>query len=108
MTEEWVPQACTLPTVEQPLRRAEFDELCAGARKVSRRDETTVVLELEPTPEVAARAAELAMREVGCCSFFTFDVRLATETVSLAIGVVPAQVAVLDAIAERAGALARS
>ena len=25
----WVPEACTLPTVEQPVRVAEFDELFA-------------------------------------------------------------------------------
>jgi hypothetical protein len=102
MTETWVPQACTLPTVEQPLRRAEFDELFAAARKVSRRDDTTLVLELEPTPETAAKAADLAMREIDCCSFFTFGLHLATDTVSLTIGVVPAQTAVLDAITERA------
>jgi hypothetical protein len=103
MTETWVPQACTLPTVAQPLRRAEFDELFAGARKVSRRDATTLVLELEPTPEAAARAADLAMREIDCCSFFTFGLRLMTGTVSFTIGVVPGQTSVLDAIAERAG-----
>jgi hypothetical protein len=27
----WVPEACTLPTVEQPLRLAEFDDLFATA-----------------------------------------------------------------------------
>ena len=27
--EVWVPEACTLPTVEQPLRLAEFDSLFA-------------------------------------------------------------------------------
>ena len=27
----WVPEACTLPTVEQPLRLIEFDELFATA-----------------------------------------------------------------------------
>jgi hypothetical protein len=102
VTEAWIPQACTLPTAERPLRTAEFDELFAKAREVSRRDDTTLVLELEPTPEVAARAADLAMREIGCCSFFTFTLELATETVSLTIGVVPGQTAVLDAITERA------
>jgi hypothetical protein len=25
VTESWVPRSCTLPTVEQPLRAAEFD-----------------------------------------------------------------------------------
>lgn len=28
---DWVPEACTLPTAQQPLRRAEFDELFASA-----------------------------------------------------------------------------
>jgi predicted metalloendopeptidase len=27
----WVPEACTLPSVEQPLRVAEFDEVFANA-----------------------------------------------------------------------------
>ena len=27
--DDWVPAACTLPTTEQPLRRAEFDGLFA-------------------------------------------------------------------------------
>jgi hypothetical protein len=27
----WVPESCRLPTVEQPLRVAEFDELFASA-----------------------------------------------------------------------------
>ncbi len=35
MTTEsgWVPDACTLPTVDQPLRVAEFDDLFARAAK---------------------------------------------------------------------------
>ena len=40
----WVPEACTLPTVEQPLRVAEFDELFATAvRPVERVDLTGCV-----------------------------------------------------------------
>jgi hypothetical protein len=29
MDIDWAPSACTLPTAEQPLRRAEFDQLFA-------------------------------------------------------------------------------
>ncbi|WP_245718914.1 hypothetical protein [Micromonospora rhizosphaerae] len=29
--DDWVPEACTLPTAERPLRVAEFDELFATA-----------------------------------------------------------------------------
>ena len=33
----WVPEACTLPTVDQPLRVAEFDELFATAVRPAER-----------------------------------------------------------------------
>ena len=33
----WVPEACTLPTVEQPVRVAEFDELFATLDAMQRR-----------------------------------------------------------------------
>jgi DNA-binding transcriptional MerR regulator len=67
----WVPQACTLPTAERPLRLAEFDDLfAAGVRSVDRIDRARVRLELEPEPGAAARAADLVMRETRCCGFF--------------------------------------
>jgi hypothetical protein len=70
---DWVPDACTLPTVEQPLRWAEFDDLFAGdVIGVVRESPQRVCLQLRPAPEVAARAADLAVRETGCCLFFTF------------------------------------
>lgn len=70
MTESWVPQSCTLPTVEQPLRAVEFDAVFADAvRFVERPSPDRVRLELEPTPEIAARVVDLAVRETGCCSF---------------------------------------
>ncbi|MGW3614623.1 hypothetical protein ACWD6N_33130 [Micromonospora sp. NPDC005163] len=54
----WVPQACTLPTVEQPLRLAEFDDLFASAvLEMERVDRLRVRLELRPEPTVAGRAA---------------------------------------------------
>ncbi|MGW3610442.1 hypothetical protein ACWD6N_11205 [Micromonospora sp. NPDC005163] len=52
--DPWVPQACTLPTVERPLRLAEFDELFASAVVgVERVDRLRVRLELRPEPTVA-------------------------------------------------------
>jgi hypothetical protein len=69
----WVPPSCTLPTAEQPLRVAEFDDLFATAVTGAERAEPgRLTLRLEPTPEVAATAARLAVEEAGCCSFFTF------------------------------------
>ena len=69
----WAPDACTLPTADQPLRIAEFDDLFATA--VRRRHAPRPAAwscTSNPTPEVAATAAGLAARETACCSFFTF------------------------------------
>jgi hypothetical protein len=100
----WVPAACTLPTAERPLRVAEFDELfTTSARGSERTDPTRLRIVLDPTPEVAARAASLVVREVGCCSFFSFAVVAAGGELRLEVTVPDTQVAVLDALQERAG-----
>jgi hypothetical protein len=80
---DWVPQACTLPTAERPLRVAAFDKLFAAA----------------------VRAAELAAAETGCCSFFTFILTVTGGSAGLDIVVPAAQTAVLDALAQRASSL---
>ena len=98
--EAWVPEACTLPTADRPFRVAEFDDLLAGAVR-HRPERTRLVVELDPRPEVAARAADLAVRETGCCSFFTFDLTMTGGGVRLAITVPDSQTGVLDALAVR-------
>ncbi|WP_439658863.1 hypothetical protein ACSHWB_41835 [Lentzea sp. HUAS TT2] len=100
MSETWAPEACTLPTAERPFRVAEFDELFASGVR-HRPERTRLVLELEPRPEVAARAADLAVRETGCCSFFTFELTATRGALSLAITVPESQAEVLDALAAR-------
>ena len=103
----WVPSACTLPTAEQPLRVAEFDALFADAvQAVVRPEPTRLRLELVFSAEHAARAAELAARENGCCSFFTFTLTVADGGLALEVAVPAEHVEVLDALAERAGAAA--
>jgi hypothetical protein len=82
----WVPPACTLPTADQPLRIAEFADLVAHAA-VHRPEPTRVTLGLEPTPEVAATAAGLAMRETACCSFFTFTLTVTEGRLDLDVTV---------------------
>lgn len=109
----WVPtsepQACTLPTVQRPLRIAEFDRLFAtGVRSVVRVDPRRARLELVPEPAVAARAVDLVVRESMCCSFFSFALTVAGGQVSLEVAVPDGQVAVLDALAGRASAGAGS
>jgi hypothetical protein len=109
MDETDVPQACTLPAAEQPLRLAEFDDLFATAvRSVDRVDPSRVRLELVPEAAVAARAADLAVRETGCCSFFTFTLNASGGRVALDVTVPAEYVEVLDALTARAAAGARS
>lgn len=73
------PEACTLPTAQLPLRLAEFDDLFrADAVRVRRVDACQAEFELRADPAAAGRAAELAARETGCCSFFTFTLTVRT------------------------------
>ncbi|GAB3758474.1 hypothetical protein [Microlunatus parietis] len=102
----WAPDSCTLPTVEQPLRVAEFDALFADAlRSVERVDAVTARLIL--AGEAAGTARDLAAREVECCSFFRFEVDAADPgRIGLLVSVPPARAAVLDAVVTRAVAAA--
>lgn len=101
----WAPSACTLPTAEQPLRVAEFDTLFAEAvQALGRPERTRLRLDLEFGPDTAARAAELAARENGCCSFFTFTLAIAIGSMALEVTVPAEHVDVLDALEGRAGA----
>ncbi|MFG2887850.1 hypothetical protein ACGFYV_37215 [Streptomyces sp. NPDC048297] len=102
----WVPQSCTLPTTERPLRVAEWDglftERLAG---VSRLEPLRVRLELSGGAGVQERVRDLAERESGCCSFFTFTATADMARVCLDITVDQTHEPVLDALAARAHAL---
>lgn len=103
MPPDWVPDSCTLPLAEQPLRVAAFAALfTAAVRAVSRPEPTRLRLDLDPAPEVAAQAASLATAETACCSFFTFTLTVAQGSVTLDVTVPAAHLAVLDGLAERA------
>ena len=108
-TEEpsWAPEACTLPTVERPVRLAEFDDLFATALLAQHRPSATVLRwDLDPAAE--ARARELTGRESNCCSFFVFTFDPGDEVLRLDVRVPAAHVEVLDALAARAAAGIRS
>lgn len=95
---DWAPDSCSLPSAERPLRVAEFDALfqesvLGSARISSTRLEVTLV----SGAEIAAR--DLATRESGCCSFFTFEFDTRPSEVVMGIAVPHSQVAVLDALA---------
>jgi hypothetical protein len=100
----WAPEACTLPASERPLRAADFDAVFAATvRGLDRVGPTRLRLELEPTPQAAARTAELAAAETGCCSFFTFALTATGGSLTLDITVPPDYAPVLAALADRAG-----
>lgn len=104
--EVWVAEACTLPTVDQPLRLSEFDELFATSlRGLSRVSPTVLRWSLDPADEEVAR--DLTARETECCSFFSFTFSSPGDVLTVDVDVPEAQVAVLDALASRAAAVTR-
>lgn len=94
---DWVPDACTLPTVEQPLRVREFERLFADALTAvsARPDGRSLRLVLTDGPGVYERAADLAVRESDCCSFFLFNVTRGSGAVTLDVRVAESHTQVL-------------
>ena len=98
-----MPDSCTLPTVEQPIRVAEFDRFFAeSVRGAHRPERTRLDLTLRPDAEKAGR--DLAARESGCCSFFTFEFDTGAAESVMRIGVPGSYVPVLDALQTRVAA----
>jgi hypothetical protein len=103
------PQECTLPSVDRPLREAEWQGLFdTGVTAVQRIGVERARIELRADPVVAGLAADLALRETGCCTFFTFTQTASDGRLTLDITVPPAQVRVLDAMIDRARAAAEN
>jgi hypothetical protein len=98
----WMPDACTLPSAERPLRLAEFDSLFAAAlRAVERVDATRLAILLEPAPGRADLVRDLTRREGLCCAFFAFALTDG-DPLRLEVTVPPGRTEVLDALAARA------
>jgi hypothetical protein len=105
--QAWLPETCTLPNVERPLRLAEFDELFAASLRAQQRlSPTRLRWWLDPAAEPTAR--DLTGRESSCCSFFLFTFGSDGEAVWLDAKVPAAHIDVLDALAERAAAWMRA
>jgi len=103
--ESWAPQDCTLPTASRPLRAAEFTDLFRDAvTGAERLDAGRLRLTLRRDRQVAAQAAELAAAETECCSFFTFTLTVAADSLQLDVEVPAARAAILDALATQARA----
>ncbi|MFB7176849.1 hypothetical protein ACFCYI_03960 [Streptomyces sp. NPDC056257] len=101
----WVPQSCTLPTEERPLRVAEWDALCSERLTfLSRPQPFHLCLDLVSGRGVENRVRDLVERESGCCSFFTFTTTPGEDLIRLDIEVDQEHEAVLDALAARTAA----
>ncbi|MEU5811218.1 hypothetical protein [Streptomyces sp. NPDC047718] len=101
----WVPQSCTLPTEERPLRVAEWDALFAERlTSLSRPEALRLRLDLAGGQGVEGQVRDLVEREGGCCSFFSFTVTPGEDLIGLDIAVDQAHEAVLDALAARTAA----
>jgi hypothetical protein len=103
--ESWAPEDCTLPTAERPMRAAEFTELFSeSVLAVDRPEAERLRLALSPGRETAGQVAALTAAETECCSFFTFTLTVANDSLLLDIAVPPARIDILDALASRAAA----
>ena len=98
--EDWVAGSCTLPTVEQPPRLAEFDDFFRSSLRRSTRTSSTR-LDLVISRESEATSRDLANRESNCCSFFGFTFEHVQDGVAMGIGVPDDHIDVLDALQAR-------
>lgn len=86
---------------DQPGRVAEWDALFGTVRAVERVP-GGVRFELDRAQADVAGLADLADRESQCCSFFTFGVTVAADTLTLAVDADGEHAEVVDALAARA------
>ena len=94
--------ACTLPTVERPLRLAEFEVLFSQAVRSVSSTEDRVRLRLTGDDGLLERVRDLTTRESACCSFFTFTIDSTESDLTLEITVPPERRDILAALADRA------
>lgn len=100
----WIDvQACTLPTVERPLRLAEFDAVFVSHLvQVVEDSATTVAFRSAGGDELMETLSDLTARESQCCSFFGFDLDHEDDGIRLVVTVPPTYAEVLAAVVERA------
>ena len=99
----WVPDACTLPTEQRPLRRAEFDDLFTTVvTDIGRVSPTHARFGMSGADALADRVADLARREQSCCSFFVFEIERDGDRLVLDVRVPQAYAEVLTALVARA------
>jgi hypothetical protein len=93
-----MPDVCTLPAADRPVRRAEFDALFATLVRSDRTGPGHLRLVLGAPVDVVR---DLTARESECCSFFRFTVSPGPSGAVLDIEVPPVRVSILEAMAAR-------
>ncbi len=102
MDELLTTDACTLPTVDRPLRLAEFDDLFRESVVAVERDGLKSRLTLRGSAGLRDRVVDLTDRESECCSFFEFSVDGDDDGITLGIAVPAARTDILEALSDRA------
>ncbi len=106
MDELLTAEYCTLPTIERPTRLAEFDALFASSARGVVRDGERARIHLAGPAGLADRVRDLTERETACCSFFTFLIEGDDTDLTLTVSVPRERRDVLNALADRAEAVA--
>lgn len=102
-----VPEACTLPTTEVPLRLAEVDVLLSQhVHSLERVSPTETRMHLVGPRGLLDAVRDLTAREASCCTFFEFEVTPieaedGREHVQLVVRVPESHVDVLTALSQR-------
>jgi hypothetical protein len=94
--------ACTLPSVERPLRLSELDALFRESLTAVEHDDEVAVLHLSGPPGLVARTRDLTARESDCCTFFGFELEGTDGKLALRGTVPPERVDVLVGLVARA------
>lgn len=102
---QWIPDTCTLPTVDRPLRVAAIDQFVIDSvLSIDQVDPTTLRLIIDGA--AIDRARDLAAQETVCCTFFDFTMTpLADGTATMQVSAPAAQLPVLEALAARMSAI---
>ena len=102
MDELMNTDACTLPTAQRPLRRAEFDSLFSDNVRHIEWEGDLVRMHLGGPAGLVERVSDLTERETACCSFFTFATEGGDDDLVLEISVPPERRDILAGLADRA------
>lgn len=109
MDLDWCsPEACSLPSADQPARVVEWDALFAEAVCDVSPTAGGVRFAVDRTAARPAAVADLADRESQCCAFLVFTLHIGDGTLDLDVTSGAGHAEVVATLARRASVLAGS